>query len=66
MVRCARCGKLINTEVDVLSYDGKRIFVNACESIFYDNQYKCDIHKFCPACTKAYIEWLENGRNMKK
>lgn len=66
MVKCARCVKLINTEVDVLSYDGKRIIVNACESILGDGQYKCEIHKFCPACTKEYIEWLKNGRNIGK
>lgn len=66
MVKCARCGKLINTEVDVLRYNENSIFVNACESIVGNGQYKCELHKFCPACTKAYIEWLENGRNIKK
>lgn len=66
MVKCARCGKVINTETDVLVYDGKRIFVNACETILGDGDYKCELHKFCPTCTKSYIKWLENGRSIEK
>lgn len=66
MAKCAKCGREYDLKTNVLMYDKKQVFVNACETVFDNGTYKCELQRFCADCTKSYIEWLEEGRNIEK